>query len=93
MRGSRLGPARAKNIDKQKLLDNLIERKIFRPEFVNRFDATVIFHPLTKENLLQIAQLSLQSLQKSLKEKDINFEITEHLKEKIVELSYLGKKG
>ena len=37
---------------------------------------------------MQIAQLSLQGLQKNLKEKDIDFEITEPLKEKIVELSY-----
>ncbi len=75
-------------IVKDKLLGTLFERGTFKPEFVNRFDATVIFHPLTKENLLQIAQLSLQSLQKNLKEKEIDFEITEPLKEKIVELSY-----
>ena len=55
-------------LEKDKLLDSLFEKSIFRPEFVNRFDATVIFHPLTKDNLMQIAQLSLQSLQKNLKE-------------------------
>ncbi len=79
--------------DKQKLLDSLIEKGTFKPEFINRFDATVIFHPLTKENLLQIAQLSLQTLQKNLKEKEIDFEITEELKEKIVELSYKPEFG
>ncbi|OGZ79126.1 MAG: hypothetical protein A2528_00615 [Candidatus Staskawiczbacteria bacterium RIFOXYD2_FULL_37_9] len=78
---------------KDKLLDGLFAKKIFKPEFVNRFDATVIFHPLTKENLLQIAQLSLQVLQKNLKEKEIDFEITESLKEKIVELSYKPEFG
>jgi ATP-dependent Clp protease ATP-binding subunit ClpC len=80
-------------IEKNKLLDALFEKNIFRPEFVNRFDATVIFHPLTKENLMQIAQLFLQSLQKSLKEKDIDFIITDLLKEKIVELSYKPEFG
>lgn len=75
-------------LEKDKLLDELFEKNIFRPEFVNRFDATVIFHPLTKDNLMKIAQLSLQGLQKSLAEKDIIFEITEPLREKIVELSY-----
>jgi ATP-dependent Clp protease ATP-binding subunit ClpC len=80
-------------IDKDKLLDSLFEKNIFRPEFVNRFDSTVIFHPLTKDNLMKIAQLSLKSLQKSLKEKDIDFEITESLKEKIVELSYKPEFG
>ncbi len=75
-------------LKKDELFDSLFEKGIFKPEFVNRFDASVLFHPLTKENLLQIAQLNLQSLQKNLKEKDIDFEITEPLKEKIVELSY-----
>jgi ATP-dependent Clp protease ATP-binding subunit ClpA len=37
---------------------------------------------------MKIAQLSLQGLQKNLKERNIDFEITEPLKEKIVELSY-----
>lgn len=82
-----------KPLEKDKLLDALFERNIFRPEFVNRFDATVIFHPLTKDNLMKIAQLSLNSLQKNLKEKDIDFNITEPLKEKIVELSYKPEFG
>ena len=80
-------------VDKQKLLNTLIEKGTFKPEFINRFDATVIFHPLTKDNLLKIAQLSLQGLQKTLKEKDIAFEITEDLKTKIVELSYKPEFG
>ena len=71
----------------------MIEKGTFKPEFINRFDATVIFHPLTKDNLLQIAQLSLQSLQKSLKEKEIDLIITEPLKEAIVELSYKPEFG
>ncbi len=80
-------------LDKDKLLDTLFDKNIFRPEFVNRFDATVVFHPLTKDNLLKIAQLTLQGLQKNLKEKEIDFEITEPLKEKIVELSYKPEFG
>ena len=78
----------AKAPEKDALLSVLFERGTFRPEFINRFDATVIFHPLTKDNLLNIAQLTLKSLQKNLKEKEIDFEITEPLKLKIVELSY-----
>jgi ATP-dependent Clp protease ATP-binding subunit ClpA len=42
---------------------------------------------------MKIAQLSLQGLQKNLKEKDIGFVITEPLKEKIVELSYKPEFG
>lgn len=80
-------------LDKQKLLSKLFDQNLFRPEFVNRFDATIIFHPLTKDNLLQIAQLTLSSLQKNLKEKEIDFMITESLKSKIVELSYKPEFG
>ncbi len=82
-----------RKLDRDKLLDWLFKKEIFKPEFINRFDAVVVYHPLTKENLLQIAQLSLEGLQKSLKEKEISLEITEPLKEKIVELSYKPEFG
>ena len=80
-------------LEKDKLLGMLFKKNIFRPEFINRFDATVVFHPLTKDNLMKIAQLSLQGLQKNLKEKDIDFKITEALKQRIVDLSYKPEFG
>jgi len=73
---------------KEKLLDFLFAQGIFRPEFINRFDTVVVFSPLTRENLLDIAQLLLSKLKKNLVQKNIEFIITEPLKEKIVELSY-----
>lgn len=73
---------------KGKLLDYLFEKAIFRPELINRFDSVVLFKPLTKENLLNIAELLLQKLKKNLKEKEIEFIVTGPLKEKIVELGY-----
>ena len=73
---------------KQNLLNYLFKRAIFRPEFVNRFDQMVVFKPLTKENLLDIAQLMLNKLKENLREKGIEFIITESLKEKIVDLGY-----
>jgi ATP-dependent Clp protease ATP-binding subunit ClpC len=78
---------------KEKLLDYLFEKGIFRPEFINRFDAVVVFKPLTKENLLAISELLLQKIKKNLAQKEIEFIITEPLKEKIVELSYEPKFG
>lgn len=73
---------------KQKLFDYIFEKGIFRPEFINRFDAVVVFKPLSQSNLLDIAELMLRSLKNHLKEKGIDFLITKPLKEKIVELSY-----
>ena len=75
-------------IEKDKLLNLLFEKRLFKPEFINRFDAMVVFKPLTKENLLDIAKLMLGSLKKNLQEKEIEFIITDFLLEKIVELSY-----
>jgi ATP-dependent Clp protease ATP-binding subunit ClpC len=73
---------------REDLINFLIEKAIFRPELLNRFDAVTIFKPLTQENLLAIAELLLQKLKKNLKEKEIEFIITSELKEKIVELGY-----
>lgn len=77
-----------KPVNKDKLLESLFKKAIFRPEFINRFDGVVLFKPLSKQNLMDICQLSMKSLQKNMKEKDIDFIITEPLKEKIVGLSY-----
>ena len=74
--------------EKQKLLDYLFGEGQFRPEFINRFDAVVVFKPLSKENLLDIADLILKKLQKNLKVKEIDFVITDALKERIIELGY-----
>ncbi|MCK4781347.1 ATP-dependent Clp protease ATP-binding subunit [Candidatus Parcubacteria bacterium] len=76
------------DIIKEDLLSHLFKEKIFRPEFINRFDATVIFKPLTKENLKDIAELLLEKLRKNLAKKDIEFIATEPLASKIAELGY-----
>ena len=73
---------------REELINFLVENGIFRPELLNRFDAVVLYKPLTKENLLSIAELLLKKIQKQLKEKQIDFLIEEPLKEKIVDLSY-----
>ena len=73
---------------KQELLDYLFQNGIFRPEFINRFDAMVVFQPLSKENLLEISELMLSGIKKNLEEKGIEFVITRELKKRIVELGY-----
>lgn len=80
-------------IQKDQVFAALFQKGIFKPEFINRFDAAVFFNSLTREDLLHIAELNLQGLAKNLKEKDIDFTITEALKEKIVQLSYKPEFG
>jgi ATP-dependent Clp protease ATP-binding subunit ClpC len=73
---------------KQKLLDYLFKEGVFRPEFINRFDAMVVFKPLSKENILKVAEMMLKKIEESLKEKNIDFIVTPALKQKIAELGY-----
>jgi ATP-dependent Clp protease ATP-binding subunit ClpC len=70
------------------LLDFIFENKVFRPELVNRFDGLVIFKPLTKKNLIDIAELLLSESKENLIKKDIEFVITPELKERVVDLGY-----
>ncbi len=73
---------------KEKLLNFLFEHAIFHPEFINRFDAVVVFSPLSQGDLLSIAELLLKKVQQALAEKNIEFFITGPLKEKIAKMGY-----
>lgn len=49
----------------------------FRPEFLNRVDETVVFHPLAKDHIKNIAQIQLQRLYQRLAERDYSMELTD----------------
>jgi ATP-dependent Clp protease ATP-binding subunit ClpB len=49
----------------------------FRPEFINRLDDIVVFHPLTKPEIRQIARIQLRSLEKRLAERQLGLTISE----------------
>jgi ATP-dependent Clp protease ATP-binding subunit ClpC len=66
----------------------IVKNGIFKPELLNRFDATVLFHPLTKENLTEIAKLMLQKTAKRLGEKGMIFSIDNKLIDFIVHGGY-----
>ena len=70
---------------KEKLLAEM--KKSFRPEFLNRIDAVIVFHPLSKEQIRQIVDLMLVSVTRQMAEKEIKLEVTEATKD------LLGKKG
>jgi ATP-dependent Clp protease ATP-binding subunit ClpB len=57
---------------KSKLLDILEQH--FKPEFLNRVDETVVFHPLTHEHIKAIAKIQLQTLSNRLK--NVGYELT-----------------
>jgi len=70
-------------INKNKILDSL--KDVFRPEFLNRIDETIVFDSLTEPELIQIVDLMLQDTEKALKEKNITMEVTENAKKYILE--------
>lgn len=66
---------------KDKLLGEL--KKTFRPEFLNRIDGVIVFHPLNKEHIRKIVDLMLTDVNKQLAEKGVKLEVTEEAKDLI----------
>ncbi len=60
----------------------------FRPEFINRIDESVVFHPLTLEQIRAIAQIQLQSLTARLKEKEIGLTVSDAAMDTLGELGF-----
>jgi ATP-dependent Clp protease ATP-binding subunit ClpB len=63
-------------------------RRAFRPEFLNRLDETILFRPLTKENLTGIIDLLVESLRKRLAEQNLKLEISDEAKALIIQRGY-----
>ena len=77
-----IGFASQSAIDSSKMLDAL--KELFRPEFLNRVDETIVFKPLTENELLQIVDLLLEKTQEALSNKEINLDLSLEAKKFIV---------
>jgi ATP-dependent Clp protease ATP-binding subunit ClpC len=93
-KGSSLGftagdESKAQEQSYERMKENLLNelKKTFRPEFLNRIDAVVVFHSLTKEHIRKIVDLMLSTVSKQLAEKEIKLEVTDAAKD------FLGEKG
>ena len=71
---------------KTNVLDEI--KRFFRPEFLNRIDGTVVFHPLSREHMAYIVDLNLEDVSAGLIEKGINLEVTERAKDWLSENGY-----
>jgi ATP-dependent Clp protease ATP-binding subunit ClpC len=60
----------------------------FRPEFLNRIDATVVFRSLTVEEIRQIVDLMLQRVRDQLKAQQMTLEVTQEAKDHLIKLGY-----
>lgn len=63
-------------------------KKTFRPEFVNRLDDIIVFHPLNEEQLKEIVTLMINGLVKRLAEQEVTIEVSETAKEVIIKEGY-----
>jgi ATP-dependent Clp protease ATP-binding subunit ClpB len=60
----------------------------FRPEFINRVDESVVFHPLAKEQIRGIAHIQLQGLLQRLRERDLQMDIDDAVLDMLVETGF-----
>ena len=60
----------------------------FRPEFINRIDETVVFHPLDQSEIRQIADIQLNNLRKRLAARELGLQITEAALDLIAEAGF-----
>src|SRR6184192_965432 len=70
--------------------DKLLEeaKKAFKPEFINRLDDIIVFHQLTKEDLMQIVELEVAKVLRRVKAKDVHIELDQSAKEFLIEKGY-----
>ncbi len=70
---------------------NMVQNELrahFRPEFLNRLDEIIMFKPLTKDNIGNIVDLLVKGLNKRLADRELDIELTDEAKDKIIEEGY-----
>ena len=63
-------------------------KKVFRPELLNRIDEVIVFHKLTKDEIMTIVDLVLRRLREQMSEHEVAIELTAEAKELLVEKGY-----
>lgn len=77
----------------QEFNDHLISSGQFRPEFLNRFDETVLFRPLDKSELLQVVELIITGINKTMSSQKVELTVDDEAKAKLVDLGYDPRLG
>ncbi|WP_163327643.1 ATP-dependent Clp protease ATP-binding subunit [Desulfurobacterium thermolithotrophum] len=76
---------------KEQIMNEL--KKRFRPEFLNRIDEIIIFHPLSEEEIKQIVDLLITKLNKRLEDRGIKIVLTEEAKSALAKKGYVPEFG
>lgn len=82
-------PANVEKAEYEKMKENITEelKRTFRPEFLNRIDEVIVFHPLGEEHIKKIVDIMIKDLEKKLERLNLSLEITDEAKE------FIGKEG
>jgi ATP-dependent Clp protease ATP-binding subunit ClpC len=88
-KGGALGFTASREADYTDMKDRVMDelKKQFRPEFLNRLDDQIVFHPLAEEHIREIVDLMSDDLRKRLRENDIHFVLSDEAK------AFLAKEG
>jgi ATP-dependent Clp protease ATP-binding subunit ClpC len=91
--GKRVSPGFLQESDEagyEKMKERVMEelKRAFRPEFLNRIDETVVFHPLGMEHISQIIRLMISRINKQLEEKGIEILLTHAAEQSLVEKGF-----
>lgn len=78
---------------KDELIDYLQKQGLFRPEFLNRFDAVVVFKPLSEDAILKIAGMMIRDLNIRLKPKDIEIKVDPQAFKKLAQMGFSPEMG
>ncbi len=73
----------------EKMKDKVLQemKRVFRPEFLNRVDTTLVFHPLSRAHIRSIVDMMLNEVDSRIKEKQVELDVTEAARD------WLGEKG
>lgn len=77
----------------EEIVDKIINDKIFAPEFINRFDEVVVFEPLKQEDLMQVIDIIIASINKTLDSQKVQVTLTDQAKRWLVEKGYDERLG
>ena len=75
------------------IVNELIDSNQFRPEFLNRFDEIVVFRPLTQEELVQVVQLNIASINKTLAPQKVAVQLDQAAATKLASVGYDPRLG
>ena len=73
----------------EKMKDKVLQemKRVFRPEFLNRVDTTLVFHPLSRAHIRSIVDMMLSEVDSRLKDKEVELDVTEAARD------WIGEKG